>query len=199
MLQNSTIYRNSFRFGLNNRLIAPLILAIFTGCSPTASRPLLAEKIYLCSNYADHACQEPADATFTYKAKIPESKRGNWKKLGNHLYFHTRETPGIRVEWNRNPSNSEMRELRTNLTCTYRFRRGDLESKGEVRGIRLDSKGFWCFEYLGGILTEFHAKHPPQSESIPQMDFFPVELEFIFQSPTPRIEGKIDSKLELSW
>lgn len=206
MLQNSATYRNHFRFGPIYWLLTPLLipllllLVICNGCSPTDPRLLIAEKIYLCSNYSNHACQEPADTIFTYKTKIPESKQENWKKLGNYLYFHTRETPGIRVEWNRNPTKSEMKELKTNLACSYRLVKGDLEFEGEAKGVRLDSEGFWCFEYLGGMLTEFHAKHPPPaSRSTPQMDFFPVELEFHFRSSVPQIEGKMAAKLELTW
>jgi hypothetical protein len=131
---------------------------------------------------------------------MPESKKESWFALDHYIYFHSRQTPGIRVELARAAEGGEYDELERTLECRYRLIRGAQEVSGIMKGRRIDpdGAGFWCFDYLGSMLDRFHKEYGV-SQSAPEPNFFPIELELSFDSAVRGVRGKKRIKINVEW
>ena len=116
---------------------------------------------YHCDDFADGKCTIPAKPNMTYSFKVPGERASTWRKLGYYMYFHSRETPGIRVDFSKSPGDQKLKLLRETLECSYRIEKGERWVEGHIEGRRIDENGtgFWCFDYLGSMLIEFHKKY----------------------------------------
>lgn len=182
-----------------------------TGCG------FLFPDIYFCDDFRD-ACILPSK-NMDYPAEFPPEAVESWRDFGHHLYFHVRHTPGIRVN---QPLDSSIADH--NL-CYYEIRpvgsdqggnsagampneEGDETDselsnvvRGTVKGVRRDEKGFWCFEYLGEMLNQYHGQRGSLDE-IPERDFFPVMLRMgyhIHGSSENDDSGYLERPISVIW
>jgi len=156
---------------------------------------------YFCDDYAGGRCLEKQDGNvITYSLLIPRARAGSWRDFSNYVYFHSRQTPGLRVDFNRPLSPREKESLRSSLKCSYRLRKNKRMIEIPVKGRRLDAKGggFWCFDYLGEALHRYHEKYG-SLESSPEKSFFPVHLRIVFRSALHKINGERNARIFLNW
>jgi len=153
-----------------------------------------------CDNYRDGRCTEAVGRVRRYTIDPPASKRDSWYDLGYFMYFHSRETPGIRIDLNHTLNNDDLEILRESLVCRYRFGSGEKAISGRLEGVRIDPDGggFWCFDYLGSMIVNYHKKQKAE-RNIPDPSFFPVELEFSFSSRIPWVNGKKSAEITVTW
>ena len=178
-------------------LLFTLSLASLLACDPG---PFAITKTYFCDDVSRDECVVPMPEDGAYAFSAPESKRGSWHDLGYYMYFHARQTPGLRVEWNQPLSPEDTARLETSLRCHYTLRRGDREVSGELEGTRVDQngRGLWCFDYLGTMLIKFHEKYK-SVEDAPAADFFPVTLQLRYESHLPILNGENSTPITVDW
>ncbi len=96
-------------------------------------------------------CLEPWNQN-SREYKIPKKVFQNLEsnqELIQYLYFHARETPGILVRWNREPTKEEW-NLETNESCRFRYTfRNTTDS---FPGFDKGKTFMGAFQYLGSIL-----------------------------------------------
>ena len=171
-------------------------LVFFAPCKRT---DLAVREVFGCDDFAEGRCLLLRSSEVRHEFSVPASRSGTWRDLGYHMYFHSRQTPGLRVLFDRRLARNEMEKLKKTLSCSYRLRHNDGRSaSGELEGLRFDEYGFWCFDYLGTMLVKFHKKHK-SIQKRPQLDFFPVELELSFSDKSGRIAGHRRFKVTASW
>jgi hypothetical protein len=153
-----------------------------------------------CDDATDHLeCRSPVKS-HSYHPQIPPEKQKSWFDLGYHMYFHTRETPGILVRFNSRLSSDEVEKLRKNLECELVLTRNGKTWTSHMEGRRVadDGSGFWCFDYLGSALVRYQKLHG-DVKALPQKTFFPMDLEIRFHSHRPEWQGSMKSKLQVEW
>ncbi len=161
--------------------------------------PLEIEAVSFCDLYEENGCVEPWNGTRrTYSPEIPEYKQDSWYDLGYHMYFHTRETPGVRVKFNRGLSSGEIAGLEKNLHCEYELERDGKIVSGHLEGTRVDADGIWCFDYLGTMLVNWHKENGSEQQR-PSADFFPVQLRLFFAAGQPAIDGEIEGAVVVNF
>lgn len=169
-------------------------LLLFAACR----RDLGVDRAYFCDDFADEKCILPQSEDRTYSFELPAEKAVSWFELAYFMYFHARQTPGFRVDFNHSPNAEEMKRLRTHLECSYRLIHQDREVKGHLEGRRIDEEGFWCFDYLGTMLVKYH-KTFGSIKDRPSGDFFPVIVELSYNSDLPGIKGTLKSSVRVEW
>ncbi len=171
-------------------------MALLNGCD----RELEVERVYFCDNWRSEECTMKMEPDRTYEISIPESRKKTWFDLGYYMYFHSRQTPGIRVELSHKPSLDRVDALRNGLRCSYRLRKGERFVEGEMEGVRMDKDGggFWCFDYLGTMLVNYHKKYNSIQEP-PETDFFPVHIEMHYRTGLTGIEGGEEATVSVIW
>ena len=109
------------------------------------------------------------------------------------MYFHARQTPGMRV----NLTRAWPPDQPADKHCSFALRRGEQVIEGHLEGMRWDEeqRGFWCFDYLGSLLIQFHKKFG-SVRSRPEMSFFPVRLSMQWQGGPVRAEAAEEIRLE---
>lgn len=167
---------------------APVFVIFLLMCA----HPLDDIKITGCDVYDESAeqCTQPAKEQIIYEFKVPKAKLKSWRELSYYMYFHSRQTPGIRLQFAGSLSDDEQEQLRKNGHCSYRLYRqsGDYEPvTGEMEGFRVYEDGLWCFDYLGAMLLKFLETNG-LDESIPDTGLNPVEVEIT--AVLPALNGK---------
>lgn len=167
----------------------------FWACQP---QPLQIESFQFCDNFNSLGdCTEPIEQNHTYKVIIPADKfPGNWDELCNYLYFHSRETPGFLLHFNRKFTPSEEKSLRRNYLAEFQFR----DVSGEMEGFEIGDNWIASFQYLGSMVREFQKKEGMlQRYPFPEQ-VFPADLEFHYSSSefdekkTTRINLQLERK-----
>lgn len=190
------VARSAIRAGARGSVAPPLrTVLLFLLLGTTHCHwfvPLEIEAVSFCDLYEDDGCVEPWNGNRrTYTPEIPEYKQDSWYDLGYHMYFHTRETPGVRVKFNRGLSAGEIAGLEKNLHCEYELQRDGRTVSGHLEGTRVDADGIWCFDYLGTMLVNWHKQNGSDKER-PSAEFFPVQLRLHFKSDDPAVTGSIE-------
>jgi hypothetical protein len=176
-------------------LIVP-VLIIFFSCAKTA----LTSSVSFCDNHNGKVCQSPQADARTYSISVPDSKKGSWYDLGYYMYFHTRQTPGIYVAFNRKLTEEEFLLFKESIKCNYRLFKGEDEISGHMEGLHMDESrsGFWCFDYLGTMLVSFHKKYKT-IKAKPGIEFFPVKLELSYSSSVDGVRGFRLAEIKVNW
>ncbi len=147
---------------------------------------------------ATGSCIERRGESHTYDVAVPVYKQDTWYDLGYHMYFHTRETPGLRLVWNRDLSAGELELLEENLRCSYELEQGGRVHGGHLEGVRVDPEGAWCFDYLGTMLVKFQKEHGAE-DARPDAGFFPVVLRLKYRSEDPPLNGEASGRIVVRW
>lgn len=136
----------------------------------------------------------------TYRPRPPARRLVSWRELARHMYFHSRETPGLRVDFTRRLSEEDRARFESSLHCEYELRAGERRFTGELEGRRvdLDGGGFWCFDYLGAMLENFQ-KAAGAVDQPPDPAFFPVELTLRYASDLPELKGQLAGRVVVEW
>lgn len=157
------------------------------------------DSLYFCDQYKNEKCLiRFNEKTRIYKPQIPESKTGSWYDLGYYMYFHTRETPGLKIDFTRNLTKNELKLLKQSLNCKISIQKGPIIYENEMEGLRIDRSGFWCFDYLGSHLVDFMKSQKAEKQT-PKMDYFPITLSIEFSSKLERIHGKKSTLIYIKW
>ena len=158
------------------------------------------ESTIFCDDFDGTHCNALQTAERTYRFTIPRHKLNSWFDFGYYMYFHSRQTPGIRIVIEPPLSGEQLSAFRSGLECRYRLSQGGHSIEGELEGKRVDPDGggFWCFDYLGSKLVDFQKQHG-DVRAVPSPDFFPVEWSFIYHSPIEAIAGEQTARIRLEW
>ncbi|MCB1325469.1 MAG: hypothetical protein H7A21_15805 [Spirochaetales bacterium] len=188
-----------------NRLVFSGLLAGLVvlpgGCS---TGPLSVKEVFFCDQVQNGECSLPwspgSEETRIYKPAIPEAKLRSWFDLGYHMYFHTRQTPGLRVVFSRPLTAGELTEARNQARCHYRIDGGGSTITGELEGVRLDDDGraLWCFDYLGSKLVRL-ARERGRERSPPETDIFPLSIELSFEGLPGGLTGSKRGLVRVLW
>jgi hypothetical protein len=190
-------FRRRIRLAPVATALAAISLALFAaGCH--LFMPLAVEETYFCDLFEDGECQDPRADDHTYQVEVPAYKQDTWYNLGYHMYFHTRETPGIRLVFNRGLSDGELESLEQNLHCSYEIEQGGHVYQGHLEGVRVDPSGAWCFDYLGSMLVRLQ-KDREQDGAKPTPDFFPLKLRLKYESDAPKLSGAREGRINVRW
>ncbi len=176
-----------------------LALTVF-GLGACAPEPFALKRVFFCDDSTGDECRLPAPENGVYAFVAPGSKRSSWRDLGYYMYFHARQTPGLRAEWNNALEPARRAALEQSLHCEYSLERGPQSVSGELEGERVDEngRGLWCFDYLGTMLIEFHKKYG-SIEKPPAAEFFPVTLRLRFETDDPQIRGEKSTPITVRW
>lgn len=191
MSVNSSLCTSAMRSPLLARAFGLVLLFVLASA---CRREMGVSSAVICDDFSDHSCRLSAPPGGLYKFSLPGEKTESWFDLGYFMYFHARQTPGMRVEFTRAwpepaaPANH----------CSFTLRRGEQTVDGHLEGMRWDEdrKGFWCFDYLGSMLIQFHKKFG-SVQSKPEMSFFPVHLSMQWQAGSVRAE--VTEEIRLEW
>lgn len=160
---------------------------------------LTIDKMYFCDQYKNETCLLSFEnAQRTYRPQIPKSKTNSWYDLGYYMYFHTRQTPGLKINFSRALTDDELKTLKKSLLCEFVLTKGKIQKKTHMEGKRITKEGFWCFDYLGSNLVEF-MKSQDKHQQIPEKTFFPIQLGIHFSSALHQINGQNTTKLYVDW
>lgn len=177
-------------------ILAALVSPLFSSCYLLL--PLKVEETFFCDLFEDGICQDRRTDEHVYQVDVPAYKQDTWYNLGYHMYFHTRETPGIRLVFNRGLSDSELEILEQSLHCSYEIEQGGRIFAGHLEGVRVDEAGAWCFDYLGTMLVKFQ-KDQGQEGTTPSAEFFPVKLRLKYASSDPKLSGMREGLVIVRW
>lgn len=135
-----------------------------------------------------------------YRITVPEKKAGTWRDLAYHMYFHTRQTPGIRIDYRPRLAAEAAASLRQEGHCEWKLSRGGRSVGGHLEGRRVDEDGggVWCFDYLGTMLIEYQKKHGSLAAR-PDPSFFPAEITLGFRSANPALSAELSGTVEVHW
>jgi hypothetical protein len=90
---------------------------------------------------------------FLIQYNIPKNvsdRLKNWKELSYYLYFQAKETPGFLVNWNRELTEEERKQIRT--TCKAHYIWNGI--RGEMEGNEIGRFHLGYFHYLGSIIDK---------------------------------------------
>ncbi len=160
--------------------------------------PLEVEESYFCDLFEEGVCQDRRGDEHVYQVAVPAYKQGSWYDLGYHMYFHTRETPGLRLIFNRTLSAGEVERLEQSMHCSYEIEQGGHVFAGHLEGVRVDEAGVWCFDYLGTMLVRLQ-KDRGDENLRPTPDFFPVRLRLKYESAEPQLSGAREGQVIVRW
>ncbi len=159
--------------------------------------PLVVKGAVICDDFQEGKCTGGAPENGTYRFDLPAEKTKTWFDLAYHMYFHSRQTPGMRVEFSRGLKKDE-ESFRASAKCFYRLEKGEKFVEDHMEGMRWDEdgSGLWCFDYLGTMLVKFHKKYGT-IQARPSADFSPVLL-------TMRLENgpgaaQVQESVSLDW
>lgn len=165
----------------------------------TASCDLHVTRAFFCDDYSDH-CEAQMPEAHQYQFQIPADKTRTWRDLSFYMYFHSRQTPGLRVDFSRKLTEAEADRVRRNGSCPWTLVKNGRVVGGHLEGFRLDENGagMWCFDYLGTMLLEYHKKYGSVGEA-PRQDFFPVNLQLEFHSGEPGLSASLAGPVTVRW
>lgn len=171
-------------------LLLSLLLLAAPFCQP---EPLKISRIIHCENFNSHGkCREPSQTLRNYQITLPpERKISTWKELGNYLYFHSRQTPGLILKLNRPLTMTETRILKKTFKAYYEFS----GSRGRVEGLEIGKDWLGIFQYLGSMLKQKMQQERKENSSFSKDQVFPTELKFFYQSDL--FQGEIQLQVDL--
>jgi hypothetical protein len=167
-------------------------LLILLSCKETE---LKIKSIELCEFFSNEGiCKEKLEAVHEYNLTINKNKTfENWEALSNYLYFHSRQTPGFIVRFNRKFTVIEMQKLKSSYKANYEF----YGSSGIVEGFEIGEDWVGSFQYLGSILKDRQRKFK-ENKNFPYLEsVFPSSIKFKFFSDYA--EGKIETEINLKF
>ncbi|MBX7056692.1 MAG: hypothetical protein K1X75_01410 [Leptospirales bacterium] len=151
---------------------------------------------------AEGECLKPwSGVDRVYRPEVPARSLRSWRELGYFMYFHSRETPGLHLAFQRTLSASEKENLHRSLSCSWRLQlRNGASGEGHFEGLRIDSDGggAWCFDYLGAMLNAVQKK-AGQLDRPPDARLFPAELHVAVHSDLPGIAAEMDGQVVVEW
>ncbi len=170
------------------------IIFIFTFLAVILCKPpeLKVSSIELCENFnSEGICREKLEKAHTYNLSITRSKKfENWESLSNYMYFHSRQTPGFIVRFNRKFTMTEKEILHKTYKARYEF----YGSSGHMEGFEVGEDWVGSFQYLGSIIKD-RQRLFKEDRSFPYMEtLFPASLKFSFDSSL----GKGDIATEIN-
>ncbi len=191
----------SLRLCVKNLFLSSVSVVAFLyfGMSCRPAIPAV-DNISLCDDMGADKCASPMEPVRTYTFAAPENKKSSWFDLGYYMYFHSRQTPGMLVKFNRSLDSRELAILKESLHCNYRLEKDGKYLSGHLEGKRIDpdASSFWCFDYLGSMLVKFQKLHGDVRKK-PEKSFFPVRLTLEFDSRLPGFKGEILSTISVDW
>ncbi|MDH5657417.1 MAG: hypothetical protein OEZ34_16005 [Spirochaetia bacterium] len=161
----------------------------------------LGSHLDFCDHYEENGCAELQPQKRTYEIRVRDSKKNTWYDFGYEMYFHTRQTPGIYVDFTRSLTEEEFKKFKESIQCSYRlYKDKEQEVSGHMEGMKInpDRSGFWCFDYLGSMLVAYHKRYGSIQEK-PDEDFFPVFLEISYDSSLEEVRGSGTAEIQVKW
>lgn len=129
-------------------LLFSFFFSIFYYCKPPE---LKVSSVEHCDYYTmEGKCEEPHKETTNYYAFLPSEKKiDTWEKVSHFLYFHTKQTPGLIIRFNRKLTLSEQIKLKETLKVYYDFS----GTRGRVERVDYGEDWIAFFQYLGSMLN----------------------------------------------
>lgn len=146
------------------------------------------KSFYSCDLYSNNQCLITESSV--YLVPKPKQPVSSFTDLSHYLYFHSKITPGLRVN-----------QITDSKECWYRLSdpTGKLQPvEGRLEGFRVDDSGTWCFDYFGTFLLQFVRLNKIDNQPA-SLDLFPLKLEIGLitdQKPAPQIQRLIRLQLE---
>ena len=175
------------------RALFIFLLIICYNCSPG---DLYINKIENCELFQSNgSCKEKLLSNHTYKLAISKEKILNmtWKDFGNHLYFQSKNTPGILLHFNRRLNEKEKETLSSSFHAVYRI--GDYENRMEGQEIGEDWIG--AFQYLGSIIKDERKIMGKADERVSLKELFPLNIKLRYTSAYFDGESSVNIDLEV--
>ncbi|HMV45686.1 MAG TPA: hypothetical protein PK079_19290 [Leptospiraceae bacterium] len=167
---------------------------VLYNCKP---QELKIENIELCENFAsDGVCREKLDNSHTYEIKINKNKKyETWEALSNYMYFHSRQTPGFIVRFNRKFTLTERETLHKTYKAKYEF----YGSSGIVEGFEIGDDWIGSFQYLGSIVKD-RQRHFKEEKNFPYLEtVFPASIRFSFDSALAKGQAAVEVNVRLNY
>lgn len=175
------------------------VFFVSVGCAPGELR---VKDVSFCDNFNSQSgvCTEPHGEQRTYRPEIPVAKQSSWYDFSYHLYFHTRETPGLLVELNRPLTEKEVQVIDPHRACRYVLGSGEQKVSSPMEGFRISARKdrIWCFDYLGTMLLTYQKKNK-NSDGIPDPAFFPVDFSISLNTGIEGVKARSHGKIHLEW
>ena len=172
----------------------PMIFIIFVGVTDCNPPELKITSIELCENFnSEGICREPLQKAHTYNLTIVRSKKfETWESLSNYMYFHSRQTPGFIVRFNRKFTLTEKEILHKTYKANYSF----YGSSGHVEGLDIGEDWIGSFQYLGSVIKD-RQRLFKEEKNYPKIELlFPANLKFTFESGLAK--GDITTELNVN-
>ncbi len=166
------------------------LFLVVTSCKPPELKII---SIELCENFNNEGiCRETLQKAHTYNLTVNRFKKfENWESLSNYMYFHSRQTPGFIVRFNRKFTLTEKEILHKTYKANYSF----YGSNGFVEGFEVGEDWVGSFQYLGSIIKD-RQRHFKEEKNFPYMEtLFPANLKFSFDSKLGK--GEITSEINV--
>ena len=179
---------------------APVGCAVLAALCALWAGSACSERTYFCDDFADGSCRDRQTEVRTYAFRAPPKKTETWRAICDHMYFHSRETPGFRHEFRHSLSSTERTLLQSRLHCGYRLKSRLGLTEGELEGRRVDEDGagFWCFDYLGAMLKK-HLSTLADLDIPPDPLFFPIQLELWSKTDPNSPEIRQKAHITVRW
>ncbi|MBK8394482.1 MAG: hypothetical protein IPL26_04450 [Leptospiraceae bacterium] len=176
-----------------NKMIYLFLFLIANNCNPPE---LKLNTIELCENFSSEGiCKENLDKEHTYTIDVKRAKKfETWDSFANYIYFHSRQTPGFIIRFNRKFTMTEKDLIKKTYKAKYEF----YGSSGHVEGMEIGEDWIGSFQYLGSIVKE-RQKQFKEEKNFPYMEtIFPATIMFEFDSALAKgaISTKVDVKLK---
>ncbi|MEM7180513.1 MAG: hypothetical protein AAF518_06350 [Spirochaetota bacterium] len=168
-----------------------LLFSLFS-CRPEELKVL---KVSHCENFnSSGKCTQASSIKKQYRITIAADKEvKTWLELANYMYFHSRQTPGLIIRFNRKFTLTEMQSLKRSLRIYYDF----AGSRGKVEGVEVGENWIGIFQYLGAMLREKIRQEERENDRIKLEKIFPVSLKFIYTSEMFQGERETDINVVL--
>ncbi|HRG44596.1 MAG TPA: hypothetical protein PLX69_01260 [Leptospiraceae bacterium] len=160
-------------------------------CKPPELKVL---SIELCENFSSEGvCREKLSNAHTYNIVIDRAKKfESWEALSNYMYFHSRQTPGFIVRFNRKFTLTEKEILHKTYKANYSF----YGSSGHVEGLDIGEDWIGSFQYLGSVIKD-RQRLFKEEKNYPKIELlFPANLKFTFESGLAK--GDITTELNVN-
>jgi hypothetical protein len=154
-----------------------IVMMAVTLCKPPE---LKVTSIELCENFnSEGVCREKLEKEHTYNIQVNRTKKfETWESFSNYLYFHSRQTPGFIIRFNRKFTLTEKDLLRKTYKAKYEF----YGHSGNVEGFEIGEDWAGSFQYLGSIVKD-RQRFFKEDKNFPYMEnVFPSAVKFYFDS-----------------
>ncbi|MCB1156663.1 MAG: hypothetical protein H7A25_13905 [Leptospiraceae bacterium] len=176
---------------MNKLLLFPFILLLsYFSCKQ--GKLEISQTVYCDNITSEGECKETTGDKKLYKIVLPGPKENEtWENFSNYLYFHSRETPGIILRFNRSLSLTEQELLRKSFKVYYHFN----GSRGKVEGVEFGENWVGMFQYLGSIILK-KMREQNEEKTVPKIEkVFPAKLSFYYESAL--FKGKADMSIDM--